>query len=64
MPRQDSALAERVMVQVRLPKDLVRRIDHLSIDRDLFRAQMVEHLVREGLKTFDHGESSGVTGGT
>lgn len=41
---------QKVLVQVRLPKDLVRRIDHLSVDFDLYRAQMIEQLLREALE--------------
>lgn len=35
----------RVLVQVRLPADLVRQIDHLAVDEDLFRGQTIEHLL-------------------
>lgn len=64
MAKDDRSAGDRVLVQVRLPKDLVKRIDHLSIDHDLYRAQMMERLVREGIKTYDRGGPSGASGGS
>ena len=33
-------------VEVRLPKDLVEEIDHLSIEWDIFRYQAIERILR------------------
>lgn len=41
---------EKVLVQVRLPKSLVRQVDHLAVDHDLYRVHMVEQLLREALR--------------
>lgn len=40
----------RVLVQVRLPKELVRVVDHLAVDEDLTRQAMVERLLGEALE--------------
>lgn len=39
----------RVLVQVRLPKDLVKRLDHLRIDRGVARAALIEQFLTEAL---------------
>ena len=46
--------AERIMIQVRLPRTLVRQIDHWAIDRDLNRQQAYEYLLRRGLEAPDY----------
>lgn len=38
-----------IMVQVRLPRELVREVDHWAIDQDLYRAHAVAALLRAGL---------------
>ena len=53
MPEAGSAEAERVLLQVRLPKDLVKRLDHACVDWEQSRAELVEELLREGLKNYD-----------
>lgn len=40
---------ERVVVSVRLPKELVKLIDHYAVDEDLFRQGAVERLLIRGL---------------
>ena len=40
-------MPDTVMLQVRLPLDLIKQIDHLGVDLDLFRAATVELLLRE-----------------
>ena len=39
-----------ILVQVRLPRKLVRRLDHFAIDEDLYRAQAVALLLAEALR--------------
>jgi hypothetical protein len=41
--------ADVILVQVRLPRDLVRLVDHWRIDQDLHRAAAFATLLREGL---------------
>lgn len=38
-----------ILVQIRLPRELVREIDHLAIDLDEYRAPMFAMLLREAL---------------
>ncbi len=57
MPDTGSGESERVMLQVRLPKDLIKQLDHACIDWDLYRAELVEQLLRKGLKDYDGPES-------
>lgn len=40
---------ERVLVQVRLPKALVKQLDHLAIDWGTSRARLIEHLIQARL---------------
>ena len=58
MPDSERATTDKVLVQVRLPKDLVKQIDHLCIDWDLYRAELVEQLLREGIKDYKGPEAS------
>lgn len=39
-----------IMIQVRLPRELVREVDHWAIDQDLYRAHAVAALLRAGLE--------------
>lgn len=48
-PATRAGVAERRLVQVRLPVPLVRRIDHLSVDLELTRQATVERLLEEAL---------------
>jgi hypothetical protein len=41
---------ERPMVHIRLPRDLLREIDHQSVDLDLDRARTIELLLKEALR--------------
>lgn len=43
---------ERVMLQVRLPKELVKQLDHACVDWERTRAALVEQLLREGLPRY------------
>lgn len=52
------AAAETVLLQVRLPRDLVRRLDHFCIDHDVFRAAGCWMLLESGLKRIAERESS------
>ena len=38
------------MVHVRLPKELMRDVDHFAIDIDAFRSGAMERLLRIGLR--------------
>lgn len=38
-----------VQVMVRLPRSLVREIDHLAVDLDLYRGEVMTLLLREAL---------------
>lgn len=40
---------DRPMVHIRLPKPLVRRVDHLAVDWDTDRARAVERLLRDAV---------------
>jgi hypothetical protein len=46
----------RVLVQVRLPRDLVRLIDHLAVDHECYRVQMVERLLQEAINLHPEAE--------
>ncbi len=46
---------DRVQVIVRLDRNLVKRIDHLAVDLDVFRQTLIESLLREALQ---HREDS------
>lgn len=41
---------DRVLVQVRLPRELVKRLDHLAVDKDQTRQALVEDLLKIGLQ--------------
>ncbi len=41
--------SDRTMIHIRLPRELVARIDHEAVDRELDRSRMVESLVQLGL---------------
>ena len=43
--------SRKVQVMVRLPEDLVKELDHLGVDLDLYRSEMIELLLRESLDT-------------
>jgi len=53
MPGRQPPVNGKVLVQVRLPKDLVRQIDHLCVDWDVYRAQLIEQILRERVKTYN-----------
>lgn len=42
-----------MQVMVRLPKDLVRTIDHLAVDLGLYRGECMALLLTEALQTRD-----------
>lgn len=50
---------DRVVVQVRLPRELVKRIDHLCVDRDWTRSAFFERVIREGLPRLEQGDEPG-----
>jgi hypothetical protein len=50
---------DKEMVHVRLPRSLVKRIDHMAVDADLYRAGAIERILVwavERLDTEQHGE--------
>lgn len=42
----------KVLVQVRLSEDLVKDVDHLSVEWNLYRNETVEKLLREAIDTY------------
>ena len=48
----------KVLVQVRLSKELVKAIDHRRIDAGCYRAEMIERLLRIALASEPAGVSS------
>ena len=47
-----AATTERVLVQVKLRQDIVKAIDLISVEWDLFRNQTLERLVEEALTPY------------
>lgn len=45
---------ERPMIHIRLPKSMIRSIDHLAVDWELDRARTIERLL-EGVLAADAG---------
>ena len=45
-------------MQVGLRKDLVRQIDHLCLDWDWYRAELVEQILDEGMETYKGPQAS------
>ncbi len=43
---------DRIMVQVRLDKQLVKDLDHLRVDWEMYRAEIVEHLLKEAIAKY------------
>ena len=43
------------MVQVRLDTDLVKELDHITVDLDVYRAEIIAELLRRGLPLFRTG---------
>lgn len=44
-----TASEERPMVHVRLPRPLVKQVDHLSVDWEIDRARTIEKLLERAL---------------
>ena len=42
-------MEERPMVHIRLPKELLKAVDHESVELDLDRARTIESLLRKAL---------------
>ena len=38
------------MIHIRLPKPLIRRVDHVAVDWDLDRARAIERLLERALE--------------
>ena len=43
---------DRPMIHIRLPKPLIRQIDHVSVDLDQDRARTIERVLEAGLRSF------------
>lgn len=50
-----AAGSDRVPVQVRLPRELVKRLDHYLIDREMTRTAYIEQLIRAALRATEGG---------
>ena len=48
-PDRSSLAEERPMIHTRLPRALVKEIDHISIELDLDRARTIERLIQYAL---------------
>lgn len=47
---------DRPMIHIRLPKALIRRVDHARVDMDQDRARAIERILELGLATIEKGE--------
>lgn len=47
----------RPMIHIRLPKEMIRAIDHLGVDMDLDRARTIEHLLNDVLSAKSSAEA-------
>ncbi len=52
MPVKAPTVPTKVLVQVRLSDELVKDVDHLSIEWGLYRNETMERLLREALDTY------------
>ncbi|MSQ10629.1 MAG: hypothetical protein EXR52_06440 [Dehalococcoidia bacterium] len=43
----------RPMIHIRLPKALIKRVDHVAVDLDKDRAKTIEQLLATALERFD-----------
>lgn len=51
---------DRMMVQVRLDRGLMKTVDHYSIDTETYRAEAIERLLRRGLEAERYTLGNGV----
>jgi hypothetical protein len=42
-------MSDKALVQVRLPRDLIKQLDHLCVDLEVTRTALIERFVRTGL---------------
>ena len=49
-------MPESKMIHIRLEADLVKRLDHLAVDYDLFRTDAIEMLLEVAVKHAESGE--------
>lgn len=47
---------DRRMLQVRIPRDLLRRVDHVAVEMEASRAAAVARLLRAGLEQVNAAE--------
>ena len=60
MPLSASEPPAREMVHVRLNRELVREIDHLAVDWRMYRHEVMELLLRGGLKSLSEQQRMAV----
>ena len=46
--------SELILMQVKVPRDLVKKVDHIAIELGKPRAGAVEHLLMQGLEHTPH----------
>jgi hypothetical protein len=44
----------RPMIHIRLPKAMIKSIDHISVDLDLDRARTIKRLLQQALDGYSH----------
>lgn len=47
---------DRPMIHIRLPKSLIRLIDHVGVDLDTDRARTIERILEQGLAEMERRE--------
>lgn len=50
---------DKVLLQVRVARPLLREVDHFAVDEDLWRAEAVDRLLRAGLEVLKKGGGRG-----
>lgn len=58
MPKRTTTATDNIPVIMKLPRDLVRTVDHYAIDNDMWRMRAFEHILREGLKSIGYSYNS------
>lgn len=44
---------ERVVIRIKLPRDLIKRVDHVALDLDVDRARAIEEMLTDFLPRFE-----------
>ncbi len=58
--RGASEESSRMQVSVRIDKDVMRDVDHFSVDSNTYRSEAMERLIKEGLKAIQYKPGQGV----